>query len=257
MHVVIIGGGIIGLACGYALRRRGAEVTVLDQGKIGAATSCGNAGWIMLSLSWAGTGADWSAYPSDWCSIRLAPSASDHALIARSYIGSRALRGSAIFETTARETSRSHSASKGKSLGCVPSRRGWQEPTFWPISKPAGPSWFSLPDATPATTGKKQQRGGASAPSLLAGSPPRCTRLAGALDHAVALLERVVDSTPTTPTPSAARDGAVRARHSPLHLPVTLLNIVSLVFRLTDSPSLRLYQRSSWQASRHNSKASS
>jgi len=48
---VVIGGGVIGLACAYALRRRGERVTVLEMGEPGAACSAGNAGWIVPSLS--------------------------------------------------------------------------------------------------------------------------------------------------------------------------------------------------------------
>src|SRR5947209_6062927 len=51
MRIVIIGGGIIGLSCAYELRRRGAEVTVLEMGTPGKAASWGNAGWIVPSLS--------------------------------------------------------------------------------------------------------------------------------------------------------------------------------------------------------------
>ena len=52
--------------------------------------------------------------------------------------------------------------------------------------------------------GGNQQQRGASAASLLAGRPARCASVAGAVDHAVALLERVVEGAPTTPTPSPA-----------------------------------------------------
>jgi hypothetical protein len=52
--------------------------------------------------------------------------------------------------------------------------------------------------------GKKQQQGGAAAASLLAGGPARGARLARAVDHAVALLDRVVEGAPATPTSSAA-----------------------------------------------------
>jgi D-amino-acid dehydrogenase len=51
MRVVVIGGGIIGLACAYELRKHGAEVTVLEAREPGAAASWGNAGWIVPSLS--------------------------------------------------------------------------------------------------------------------------------------------------------------------------------------------------------------
>ncbi len=49
--VVVVGAGVIGLACAYALRKRGREVIVLDQGAPGGACSQGNAGWITPSLS--------------------------------------------------------------------------------------------------------------------------------------------------------------------------------------------------------------
>jgi D-amino-acid dehydrogenase len=51
MRVVVIGGGVIGLACAYELRKRGADVAVLDARQMGAAASWGNAGWIVPSLS--------------------------------------------------------------------------------------------------------------------------------------------------------------------------------------------------------------
>ena len=50
-RTVIIGAGVIGLLCAYELRRRGAEVVVLDRGEPGAGCSAGNAGWIVPSLS--------------------------------------------------------------------------------------------------------------------------------------------------------------------------------------------------------------
>jgi D-amino-acid dehydrogenase len=51
MRVVVVGGGIIGLACAYELRKRGADVTVLDEREMGMGASWGNAGWIVPSLS--------------------------------------------------------------------------------------------------------------------------------------------------------------------------------------------------------------
>jgi D-amino-acid dehydrogenase len=51
MRVAIIGGGVIGLGCAYELRKRGADVVVLEAGEMGAAASWGNAGWIVPSLS--------------------------------------------------------------------------------------------------------------------------------------------------------------------------------------------------------------
>ncbi len=51
MRVIVVGGGAIGLCCAYFLRRGGAEVTVVDRGGCGQATSRGNAGWITRMLS--------------------------------------------------------------------------------------------------------------------------------------------------------------------------------------------------------------
>lgn len=51
MRVVVIGGGVIGLLAAHHLRKRGAEVTVLERGQPGAACSAGNAGWITPSIS--------------------------------------------------------------------------------------------------------------------------------------------------------------------------------------------------------------
>lgn len=50
-RVIVVGGGVVGLAAAFELRRRGAEVTVLDKGKFGEGSSYGNAGWITPSLS--------------------------------------------------------------------------------------------------------------------------------------------------------------------------------------------------------------
>jgi len=50
-RLLVIGGGVIGLACAYQLRRRGERVTVLDRGVAGDACSSGNAGWIVPSFS--------------------------------------------------------------------------------------------------------------------------------------------------------------------------------------------------------------
>ncbi|MBL8983635.1 MAG: FAD-dependent oxidoreductase, partial [Gemmatimonadetes bacterium] len=50
-RTVVVGGGAIGLACAYALARRGRQVTVLDKGAPGDACTKGNAGWIVPSLS--------------------------------------------------------------------------------------------------------------------------------------------------------------------------------------------------------------
>ncbi len=45
-HVVVVGGGVIGVCCAYFLARRGARVTLLERGEIGSGASFGNAGCI-------------------------------------------------------------------------------------------------------------------------------------------------------------------------------------------------------------------
>lgn len=50
-HVVVIGGGVIGMTTAYALQKRGCSVTVLDSATPGKAASDVNAGWVCPSLS--------------------------------------------------------------------------------------------------------------------------------------------------------------------------------------------------------------
>ncbi len=47
--VLIIGGGVIGLACAYELQRAGRKVRVLEQGRIGSGSSHGNCGTLTPS----------------------------------------------------------------------------------------------------------------------------------------------------------------------------------------------------------------
>jgi D-amino-acid dehydrogenase len=49
--VIVIGGGVIGLACGYALTEAGCDVTVVDAGELAGGASRGNAGWVTPSLA--------------------------------------------------------------------------------------------------------------------------------------------------------------------------------------------------------------
>jgi D-amino-acid dehydrogenase len=51
MRVIVAGGGAVGLCVAEALSARGAEVVVLEAGRVGAGASAGNAGWITPSLS--------------------------------------------------------------------------------------------------------------------------------------------------------------------------------------------------------------
>ncbi len=48
-HTLVIGGGIIGIACAHYLSQSGRRVTVIDQGEIGAACSHGNCGLVCPS----------------------------------------------------------------------------------------------------------------------------------------------------------------------------------------------------------------
>ncbi len=69
--VVIIGGGIIGCAIAYYLRKSGVEVTVVEKGDIGAEASSAAAGLLAPLGSLSGPGpladlllASWSIYPA-------------------------------------------------------------------------------------------------------------------------------------------------------------------------------------------------
>lgn len=51
MKIVVVGGGIIGLASAYELAKEGCDVTVIESGKVGQAASHGNAAKIALGES--------------------------------------------------------------------------------------------------------------------------------------------------------------------------------------------------------------
>jgi D-amino-acid dehydrogenase len=51
MRVAVIGGGVIGLTCAVELRKRGAEVVLLERATPGAGASSGNAGWLVPVFS--------------------------------------------------------------------------------------------------------------------------------------------------------------------------------------------------------------
>jgi D-amino-acid dehydrogenase len=51
VRVAVVGGGVVGLSCAFALRRGGAEVTVYERNRVGEGCSRGNTGWICPSLS--------------------------------------------------------------------------------------------------------------------------------------------------------------------------------------------------------------
>lgn len=48
-RVVVVGGGVVGSACAYYLRKAGKEVTIVDQGKFGKGASHANCGYISPS----------------------------------------------------------------------------------------------------------------------------------------------------------------------------------------------------------------
>lgn len=50
-RTIVVGAGVIGLACAYSLKRRGRDVVVVDMGLPGQACTKGNAGWITPSIS--------------------------------------------------------------------------------------------------------------------------------------------------------------------------------------------------------------
>jgi len=51
VDVAVVGGGVVGIACGLELARRGAGVVVLERDRIGYGCSFGNAGWLTPSLA--------------------------------------------------------------------------------------------------------------------------------------------------------------------------------------------------------------
>jgi D-amino-acid dehydrogenase len=51
-RVAVIGAGVVGLACAWELRHRGAEVVVLERGAVGGGVSRGNTGWVSPSLTY-------------------------------------------------------------------------------------------------------------------------------------------------------------------------------------------------------------
>ncbi len=49
--IIVIGGGVIGMACAYELAKSGARVTIIDKGEPGFGCSYGNAGWLTPCFS--------------------------------------------------------------------------------------------------------------------------------------------------------------------------------------------------------------
>jgi D-amino-acid dehydrogenase len=51
-QVAVVGAGVVGLACAWELRRRGAEVVVIERGTVGGGVSRGNTGWVSPSFTY-------------------------------------------------------------------------------------------------------------------------------------------------------------------------------------------------------------
>jgi D-amino-acid dehydrogenase len=51
-RVVVVGGGVVGLACAWELRRARASVVVLERGAVGGGVSHGNTGWVCPSFTY-------------------------------------------------------------------------------------------------------------------------------------------------------------------------------------------------------------
>jgi D-amino-acid dehydrogenase len=51
VDLAVVGGGVVGVACGLELARRGAQVLVLERDRVGHGCSYGNAGWITPALA--------------------------------------------------------------------------------------------------------------------------------------------------------------------------------------------------------------
>jgi D-amino-acid dehydrogenase len=52
VKVVVIGSGVVGLCCAYELSRGGADVLVLERGRVGQGASRGNTGWVCPSFTY-------------------------------------------------------------------------------------------------------------------------------------------------------------------------------------------------------------
>jgi D-amino-acid dehydrogenase len=51
LRVAVVGGGVVGLCCAFSLRRRGAEVVLLERDEVGSGCTRGNTGWICPALA--------------------------------------------------------------------------------------------------------------------------------------------------------------------------------------------------------------
>jgi D-amino-acid dehydrogenase len=51
-QVAVVGAGVVGLACAWELRRRDADVLVLERAGVGGGVSRGNTGWVSPSLTY-------------------------------------------------------------------------------------------------------------------------------------------------------------------------------------------------------------
>src|SRR5437667_5339753 len=51
MRAAVVGGGVVGSACAFALLDVAASVEVLDAGEVGGGASAGNTGWVTPTLA--------------------------------------------------------------------------------------------------------------------------------------------------------------------------------------------------------------
>jgi glycine/D-amino acid oxidase-like deaminating enzyme len=97
--VVVIGGGIVGTSCAYALARRGAQVTLVERDELAAGASGRNQGWFVVSddppltpMSLSSLALYREVIDASPMPVRLDPDPIGHVMLASSPDGVEALR---------------------------------------------------------------------------------------------------------------------------------------------------------------------
>jgi glycine/D-amino acid oxidase-like deaminating enzyme len=97
--VVVIGGGIVGASCAYALSRRGARVTLVERDELAAGASGRNQGWFVVSddppltpMSLASLAMYREVIDGSLVPVRFDPEPIGHVMLASSPGGLEALR---------------------------------------------------------------------------------------------------------------------------------------------------------------------